>query len=251
VADLETQLNDLKAAIEQEQAQLRTNVLDERGKPVAQGVIQGRISKQEQQIQEQVDYLGRQQNRIVDQLNTAYNVIGLYMNFADADYDDAVQRYESEFNRNMAVYGLIADARRDERDEQRYQQQVASANLQTYMNALTSGNLNYNDLSADQKAQIAKLESQAGAPVGLTSSLQMKPDDQVLFTSTNDGITQVGFMDASGKVRVESYGTSTKKSGTGSSLINLGTNTGDTWKVVGTSKPNNPTLDIYDLWSNY
>lgn len=258
VADLETQLNDLKAAIEQEQAQLRTNIYDERGKPVAQGVIEGRISKQQQQVQEQIDFLGRQQNRIVDQLNTAYNVIGLYMNFADADYEDAVQRYESEFNRNLAIYGLIADARREESDERRYQQQLASANLQTYQNALLSGNLSYSDLSADQKAQIARLESQAGLPVGLTSSLRMNPSDQVLFQNTNGGITQVGFMDASGKVRVESYGTKTGGTGGGSSLIDLGTNKEGEWKVVGTgtpknmsSQPNMSTLDIYNLWPDY
>lgn len=200
VADLETQLNDLKAQEDDEVAFFRQQRFDERGKPVATNVISGRISKEEQQANERLDYIGRQKSRIVDELNTKYSIIGQIMQFASLDYQDAVSAYESEFNENLGIYKLLSD-------EQNQAQQMASANLQIYMNAITKGNLDYNSLDSNQKANISKLEVQAGLPVGFTSSLKLDPGANVLFTTSNDGITQVGVRNSDGSISVEKYGT--------------------------------------------
>lgn len=207
IADLETQLNDLKAQEEEAYAQLRTNVAAERGKPVAQNVIEGRISQHEQQAREDVEFIQRQINRVVDEINTAYNVVSLYMQFEEADYQDAVARYESEFNQNLQVINLMRGLRQDQITEQQRQIDNARANLQVFTNAITSGNLTYESLSSDQKLLINKLEAQSGLPVGFTSSLQLDPQSRVVFTTSNEGITQVGIMDATGNVTVKSYGT--------------------------------------------
>jgi len=122
------------------------------------------------------------------------------------DYQDATQAYNDAFQRNVTIYGLIADARGEAREEQKYAQQIASANLQTMVNAITSGNLSYDQLPSDQKLLINRLEAQAGLPVGLTASLKMNPQDTVLFETSNEGITQIGFMQEDGTVRVEEYG---------------------------------------------
>lgn len=181
VADLETTLTDLKAQLEQEYATTRARRFDAEGKPVAMGVIAGRVSEIERQQNERVDALGRQINVINDQLTTAYNVISTYMNFMSLDYQDAVNAYNTEFSRNLQIYNLIDE----EMDEQMAN---ARANLQVYQNAILSGNINYASLPTSQKAFISKLEVQAGLPVGFTGTL--KPDEKVLYsgTRTADGV---------------------------------------------------------------
>jgi hypothetical protein len=177
VADLETTLNGLKAQLEEQYALKRQRTQSAEGKPVAMGVIAGRVSEIERQETERIDAIGRQINVISDQLNTSYNVISTYMQFMSLDYQDAVQRYNDEFNRNLQIYKLV-----DEEMDQ--QQATARANLQIYQNALLSGNINYSSLSGDQKAFISKLEVQAGLPIGFTASL--KPDEKVLYSGTRE-----------------------------------------------------------------
>lgn len=213
VTDLESYLVDLKAQEEFLYAELRARTGAERGKPVPMGVIGGRIGEIEQQQNERIDVIRRLKQTVTDQLNVAYGVISTYVNYMGQDYQDAVQSYNDQFTRTMQIYGLMADARGEAREEQRYAQQIASANLQTMQNAILSGNVNYNDLPQDQKILISRLEAQAGLPVGFTSSLKLNPQDTVLFQSTNKGITQVGFIQPDGTVRVEEYGRRIKSGG--------------------------------------
>jgi hypothetical protein len=200
VADLETRLNELKGEEDELVAAFRQQRAAERDKTVATNVIEGRISREERDANERLDYLGRQKSRIVDELNTKYSVIGQIMDFKSLDYQDAVQAYESEFNANLAVYKLISD-------ETKAAESSARANLQIYMNAITAGNLDYGSLDAGQKAMISKLEVQSGLPVGFTSSLKLDPKANVLFTTSNDGVTQVGVRNPDGSISVQSYGT--------------------------------------------
>ena len=200
VSDLETTLNDLKAQEDQEVAAFRQQRFDEQGKPVATNVIAGRIGKEEQAANERLDFIGRQKARVVDELNTKYSIIGQIMQFKSLDYADAVSAYETEFSQNMAVYNLMST-------EQNRAEDVARANLQIFMTAATKGNLDYASLPADQKVMINKLEAQAGLPVGFTSSLKLDPGANVLFTTSYEGVTQVGVRNADGTISVESYGT--------------------------------------------
>lgn len=218
VTDMESFLVDLKAEQEFLYAEMRARTNRERGEIVPQGVIEGRIGKIEQQQMERIDNVRRLIATATDQLNVAYGVISTYINYMGQDYEDAVNAYNDNFNRAITIYGLITDAKKTQLEEARfrtqlqvdqiqYEQNIASANLQTMINAVTSGNLNYSDLPSEQKSMIMKLEAQAGLPVGFTSSLKMNPKDQVLFQSSNEGITQVGFIQPDGSVRVEKYGT--------------------------------------------
>ena len=75
-------------------------------------------------------------------------------------------------------------------------QDSARANLQIYQNLLTQGNMNYNNLDANQKVAINKLEVQAGFPVGFTSTLKMNPSDSILAYSTDK--TQAFVSDGNG-----------------------------------------------------
>jgi len=206
VTELENMLNDLTAQREEEMAITEERVLDAEGKPVPMGVISGRITEIDRQQTRRIDAINRQINTITNQLNTAYNVIQTYMQFERMEYQDAVDRYNTEFNRNLQIYKLIDE----EMDEQLAN---ARANLQTYQNLIVSGNMSWDDLDNNQKSFIHRLEVQAGLPVGFVSSLGMSFKDRLLGTSA-DG-TQAWMLDENGNMQVVSTGL--KPSGSGSS----------------------------------
>jgi len=215
VADLEEQLNNLKAQQRDAEAQLRINVGAEREKPVAQGVIERRIGEHTRQSREDLEFINRQQAFLTDQLNSAYQVINTYVQFGAADYQDAVEIYNSEFNKNLQLMGLSRELRKDQISEQQRQIDNSRANLSTFVNAITSGNLSPSQISADQKLQIRKLEVQSGLPVGFVERLQMSPQDQLVTLSKDE--TQAILMDGSGNFRTVDTGAraATSLSGTG------------------------------------
>lgn len=177
VSTLETQLTDLKAQLEQQYATKRARTQEAQGKPVAMGVIAGRVGEVERQEAERIDTIGRQLNVISDQLNTSYNVISTYMNFKNMDYQDAVKAYDDEYNRNLQIYKLVDE----EQDEQKAS---ARANLQLYQNAIQAGNIDYKSLPSSQKALLTKLEVQSGLPAGFTAML--KPEEKVIYSGTRE-----------------------------------------------------------------
>jgi len=207
VSDLEQQLTDLKAQEDELYASFRTQKYTEEGKPVALNVMAGRIGEEERQYLERVDYLGRQVARITDELNTKYNIISTYINLEGLDYQDAVTRYQTEFNNNLKLYDIITGKEAAARSAYESDRAAASANLQIYYNAITKGNIDYSSLGADQKVMVSKLEAQAGLPIGFMSNLKKDPDADIVFTTSNEGVTQVGLRNADGTISVESYGT--------------------------------------------
>jgi LysM repeat protein len=213
VADLEKSLTTLKDQILAEQNAVRAQRGIEEGKTVPMGVISGRISEEERVANIRLDELGRQQSRITDELNTKYNVISTYMNFMGLDYQDAVNRYQTEFETNLKIYDLIAGARKEARSIYEYEQTAARANLQTYANAITTGNMSYDNLDASQKLMIQKLEVQSGLPVGFISNLQMSAKDKLLGIS--DDKTQAWMIGEDGNLKIVQTGMRASTTGGG------------------------------------
>jgi len=222
VADLEGELNTIKAEEKDIQAKLREVTGAEEGKPVALNVMAGRISEEERQARTKLDYIANQKSAVVDELTTKYNIINTYVTNAGLDYGDAVKAYEAEFDRNVKVQNLLSGFRQEawtyatdaiKLNEQIKQNRVdtARANLTTVANAIKEGNLNMGDLPADQKLMIQKLEIQAGLPVGIIQAMKEKVDPKadIVFETSNDGITQIGFRNPDGTISVQSYGTRT------------------------------------------
>ncbi len=208
VEDLEATLTDLKAGKEELYATRRLRSQEAEGQPVPLGVIAGRVGEIERQENERIDAINREINTVVDQLQTSYAVIETYMSFLNMDYQDAVNAYNTEFSQNMQIYQLV-DAEMDEREA------AARSNLQIYMNAITSGNLNYGDLSGDQKLTLNKLEVQSGLPVGFTSTLKMNPKDRILATSSDK--TEAWVLDSNGNMTVIKTGLTDTSGGGGAS----------------------------------
>lgn len=223
VADQEQQLTDLKASEREIQGMLDKQRFTEKGKPVAMGVISGRIGQEEQTAMTRLDQLTRQKATVIDNLNTSYSVINSYINNMGLDYADASAKYNTDLNNNMKMYDIILGQQSEARTAASEARKIASANLTTMMNAVTSGNLNYSSLSNDDKLMINKLEVQSGMPVGLMSSLKISPKDQIVFQSTDNGITQIGIRNQDGTISVQKYGTSTGGSGGGTAAEKLNT----------------------------
>ena len=208
VIELETFLNNLTTQLEEEYAITRARTQDVEGKPFGNmGVISGRIGEIERQQTDRIDAIGRQINVITRQLNTAYNAISVYMQDERMEYDDAVNKYKMEFERNLQIYNLIDD----EMDEITA---AARANLTLYSNAIMSGNMSYDSMSGSEKAMIAGLEAQSGLPIGFISSLGMSFKDRLMGTSA-DG-TQAWVIGEDGNMTVINTGLTAKKTGTGS-----------------------------------
>ncbi len=197
VEELETELNQIKEQERLIQATTRANQVNEEGKPVALGVIAGRVTEEQRQAQMDLDFLNVRKATLVDELQTKYNSINMYINLAGLDYQDARQAYESDFSRNLEMAKFISSEKQNAITN-------AKANLTTLMNAITSGNLSYGQLSSDEQVQIMKLEMQAGLPVGTMGRLQMSPSDRMLGFS--DDKTQVMMLDGNGNFVVQSTG---------------------------------------------
>lgn len=250
VTELETELNTIKTQETQITDELRALTGTEEGKPVALNVISGRITEEERVAQQRLDSVIRQKNSIVNELNTKYSVIETYVKDLGLDYNDAVEAYNAEFDKNYKVQSMVSELSGKAFDQKlsilktgvditmdaaKFQQSVkqqnidnARANLTTMTNAIAGGNLSYDQMSPDQKLNIQKLEIQSGIPVGTMSQFkkEVDPKANVMFTTSNEGVTQIGFFNpATGQIEVKSYGTSTKSKTSEGNLKEAANNT--------------------------
>jgi len=241
VTGLEEGLNTIKEEERLLLAQLKEARGIEEGKPVALGVMQGRISEMERQTQTRLDYLNIRKASAVDQLNTAYNTINTYIQFVGLDYQDAVNAYNTEFNQNLQTQQLLSgfrqeafnnamsmaqlglDVARFGLQSAQFQEQIkqnnqviAQANLTTMVNAIISGNLDFDSISEDQKLQIQKLEIQSGMPAGTISQMRatVDPMANIVYSTSNEGVTQIGWLMPDGTIDQQTYGTRISGGGT-------------------------------------
>lgn len=215
LSDLEQKLSDIKKEEADLAAGFRAQRVSEEGKTVPLNVIAGRVSEEERQYMDRQDFITRTKAVVVDELNTKYSIINQYVQDIGLDYQDAVKRYDDEFARNVQMYSIITGKEKDARSAYESDRAAASANLNIYMNAITKGNLDYNSMAPDQKLLVNKLEIQAGLPQGFMSNLKMDPGANIVFTSSNDGVTQVGIRNKDGTISVQNYGTRISSGGSG------------------------------------
>lgn len=215
VTDLETELTNINTDINTINATLRETKAAEEGKPVALGVMAGRMTEEERQAATKMDYLNVRKQTLVDQISTAYTAINMYVTYAGQDYQDAVTSYNTEFEQNLSIQNTLSSLRSERLGATKdvldvystaKQQAInnAQANLTTITNAISKGNMKYDSLSADEKLNIQKLEIQSGLPVGTVSNLQLAPSDKILGWS--DDKTQAMITDENGNFKVISTG---------------------------------------------
>lgn len=221
VQKIQSDIADLKAQQDEIAAQALVNKHAEQNKPVAQNVIEGRITQEQQQAQDQYDFIGRQLSRKTDELNSALTNIQAIMTYTQQDYTNAETSYNDQFQQAISTINLIHGIQQDQKNDVQRATDNARANLQIFMNAITNGNISARNLPADQQAQLNKLEVQAGLPVGFMQSLQMDPSKSILYTGkTDSGQIQVLMRNPDGSISTQLYGAASSKgsSGGGGSL---------------------------------
>ena len=167
-------------------------------------VIAGRIGEEERAYLERQDYITREKTQVTNELTTKYNLIGQLMNFEQQTYQDTVTRYENEFNRNIKMYDIIRGEERDALSDYERAIDRAKANLTIFANAVTVGNLSWDNMDDTQKVLISKLEVQSGMPLGFVSSLQMSAKDRLI--SVNEKTGEALMIGADGKFNVVQTG---------------------------------------------
>jgi murein DD-endopeptidase MepM/ murein hydrolase activator NlpD len=183
IKGIEDDLNNLKTAEQEAYANARLRTNSEKGKRVGLGVIAGRVSEVEQQAKDEIDFIQRQINTKTNQAQAAYSLVDTIMKFNQTDFENAMQVYNTELNKNLKMYELNNNNYKDIRDfteQQKVREQDhAKANLQIYANMVTSGALNWSNMDAATQTAISKLEIASGLGQGFIKNLQLPLDARI------------------------------------------------------------------------
>lgn len=222
---LDGQLSDLQTARNQivDEQRIRTNT--EKGKAVPLNVIQGRVDAVTNQENEALNAVDRQIQTVTGIYQTKLNTVQTIMTLTQQDYQTAYQQYNDAFTKAFQTIQLVTNIQGQQQQQANYEDQQAfarqqqltdnaRADLQVYVNAISSGGLSVQNLTPDQQVQLNKLEVQSGFPVGFISSIQKDPKADILFTTSNNGVTQVGIRNPDGTITVQNYGTAQPKQAT-------------------------------------
>jgi hypothetical protein len=221
---LESSINGLDAEQQDLEAQLRISKNAELGKPVALGVIEGRVGEQERNMMERIDFVSRQKARAVNQLQSANDSIENVMTFRKMDYDAARDTYNDEFNRNIQLFDTVRSVDSAQVSEDERAQDTARSNLQIIYNSIQDGNTSIDTLDTGTLAKISKMELQAGLPQGFYKNIQAeKPNAKVLSTTTRTAggvkYADVLYQNPDGSLTTQSVQLGASGSGTGGTGI--------------------------------
>jgi DNA-binding protein H-NS len=110
-------------------------------------------------------------------------MIDMTMKAKQEDYQMANARYDAEFSKNLQLINLARSIDQQEQTEQEKQMDNARATVSTIYNTITSGGIDPSTMSESQRAQISRMEMQAGFPVGFVQQLYDKnPKGDIVYT---------------------------------------------------------------------
>lgn len=200
--DMTKNLNELEKERMAIEARLRQRKTLERGKAVASNVISGRISEVERQELELMDFVGRQINYKANQIKAAQGYIQMVMDFTNMDYQNAMQRYDQQFQQNLAIYKQF-------RSEEQFQQQMdmeeknyqlrkeefdlkwkqietdnAKANIQMYTDLISKGITTWESMNESTKAMLSGMAVQAGLPPNFLQGIKLDPAQSIKHIGT-------------------------------------------------------------------
>lgn len=210
VNDVEASLADINSQIDALNAQYQVNVSAEKDKPVAQNVIEGRLSQQQQNYQNKLVSLNAQKSTLTTQLSTAYSIISTIMDSEKQTYEWAKSSYDSQYSKAVSLINAAQNIADKEQSDEEQAITSARANAQVIYNSITSGGMDISNLSESQKLLIQKTEIQAGLPEGFYATLQLKnPKANILSTTTrqdSDGskYADIIMQDENGRPTVQS-----------------------------------------------
>lgn len=254
VSEMEQSIAWYKDAIRREELLLNQQKNYMREQPVRLGVIEGRVDKATRDRQEQMQWYGNELSRVSDMVQSAYNQINMIMQFTQMDYETAKEQYQTEFNTRMSVYKAVADQFNADRA-------FASTQWSMMASYISKGQISWEQMSPDQKAQVAKYEAIMGMPIGFMSKLQMEAGANIISTTQriapNGGTyTDIIYKDMDGSLKTKSVYTGQTRiasSGGSKTTVSFDGNSGAIaemeallWKKTGTDK--NVSPDTYNQY---
>lgn len=202
VSEMEQSMAWYKDAIRREELLLNQQKNYMREQPVRLGVIEGRVDKATRDRQEQMQWYGNELSRVADMVQGAYTQINMIMQFTQMDYETAKDSYQTEFNTRMSVYKAVVDQFNADRA-------FASTQWSMMASYISKGQITWDKMSPDMKAQVSKYEAQMGLPVGFMSKLQMEAGANILSTTqrvAQNGATytDIVYKDLDGSIKSKS-----------------------------------------------
>jgi hypothetical protein len=148
-------------------------------------VIEGRVGEAERQEMDRIDYIRRQKQTAVNQLNSANAAIENMMNLYKLDYDTARNSYNDQFSQQMQMFNTVKGIVDDQKSDEERIADNARANLQIIYNAIGDGGMDRSALDPVMQSRITTLELSAGLPSGFYNNIAVQnPDGKILSTTT-------------------------------------------------------------------
>ena len=154
-----------------------------------------RISEEERNIQDRLDFIGRQEALAQGKLTIKNNYIQSIMSYTKDDYATARQNYEYEFNKNIQMQNAYSTAMNREMTLDEKQKNDARATITSMWNmgkdTIGRDPQALDKFIADYGNDLNQLEMIAGEPVGSTEAfLRAKPGATVVAKGT--GVSPTG-----------------------------------------------------------
>lgn len=185
VKGLEDALTDLESEEEDLVARRRQRMTDEQGKPVAMNVISGRMTEVERQEAERLDYITRQKNTLIKQVQNANATIENVMTFTKLDYETAKSSYDSQFSQNLQLFNTIKGMVDSDANDEEQAADNARANLNIIYGAIKDGGIDTTSMDSSMRLRIQSMELEAGLPSGFYQNIATSnPEDKILSTTT-------------------------------------------------------------------
>ncbi|MCP3684689.1 MAG: hypothetical protein GY861_18635 [bacterium] len=187
INDLDAQADELEAAFRQEKAGIMDGVAQVRG------VLTGRVTAEERAKDERMDVINRARNVLQRQADSKNNIIDQQMKFAQTDYENASNSYNTAFNQQIQLYNAYAAEQGRQQTIEEAAKNNARADLGAMYTLAKDGNLDMTDPNTVRQMQY--LETQAGLPVGMYSALDTKypaADGDWSIQKTGDPFIQDG-----------------------------------------------------------
>lgn len=181
----------------------------------------GRRKSEEQRLYEKArTELSTKRTGIVNELTQKYSVIDSIMKYTSADYENAVDDYNTKFTQAINLTNLLKNVEESNKSDAEKKADNARTNVQIMMNTLKDKNIDFTKLDSGTLLNIKNLELQSGLPSGFVKFAMEATDDPVISMGSE-------FTNASGQRQVPIY---TKNASTGVvsvKTVTIGTAQGD------------------------
>lgn len=184
--EAQNDLNQAKNALRTLENQYTQGLIEaERTPGLSMGAIRRNQGELDIAFQRERAQLTQEVQAYSDIVQSQMAITGMMIDAFKFNAQQAQVEYQNQVNRATDMYNMI---RQDEQDDFNIQQKLqdnARANLTVVTNMLTSGNMDYDSLSTEQRAQLSHMEQQVGLPAGFSSFVGKVAKDPVVTIGGN------------------------------------------------------------------